>query len=103
MKKVLFAVLFAAACGGTQKQSANRSAALAECTYSMPDTSSEEQIQEVIDNAESGALDVCGDQLSADVRSAGFHAVLEQIDPDRANAAVLIRFAIYGGRAPNTP
>ena len=104
MKKLLFAVLFAAACGGTQKQSANRSAAIAECTYSMPDTASWDEVQQAVADAEAGSLDVCGDQLSADVRASGYHAVLEQIDADRADAAYLLRFKIYSGRIqPSMP
>ena len=106
MKKLLFAVLFAAACGGTQKQSANRSAAIAECTYSMPDTASWDEVQQAVADAEDGSLDVCGDQLSAEARASesGYHAVLEQIDADRADAAYLLRFKIYSGRIqPSMP
>jgi len=105
MKKIVFAVLFAAACGGTYKQSASRSASdeLTECIYSVPDTASAEEVQQVIDDAESGALDVCGDRLSAGVKAAGVHAALIQIDPDERMHALLLKFAIYANVRPSTP
>ena len=106
MKKLLFAVLFAAACGGSYKQSAaNESSDLvAECTYSLPDTASQDQVQQVVADAESGALDVCGDQVPASLRSAGLHASLESIDPDAVDHAILIRFQMWKGHEPlSTP
>ena len=105
MKKILFAVLFAAACGGTQKQSANQnpSAELTECIYSVPDTASAEEVQQVIDDAESGALDVCGDLLSASVKAAGVHAALLSIDPDERTHSLLIKFAMYANVRPSEP
>ena len=107
MKKIFFAVLFAAACGGTQKQSADASASsdlVAECTYSLPETASADEVQQVIADAESGALDVCGDQVSASLKSAGLHATLESIDPDEADHRILVRFQMWKGREPlSTP
>lgn len=106
MKKILFAVLLgAAACGGTYKQSANAAAsdAIAECTYALPDTASPDEVQQVVADAESGALDVCGDQLSASAK-AGSHALLERIDPDAVDHKILIRFEMWRGPVPmNTP
>lgn len=106
MKKILFAVLLgAAACGGTYKQSANAAASdvIAECTYSMPDTASADEIQQATADAESGALDVCGDQLS-DAAKTSSHAVLASIDPDAVDHRILLRFQMWKGPRPlDTP
>jgi hypothetical protein len=105
MKKLLFAVLFGAACGGTYKQSANAAASevVAECTYAMSDDSSAEDIQKAVADAESGDLDPCAGQLSDDAK-VGLHAVLDSIDPDTVDHLILIRFQMWKGRIPlNTP
>ena len=97
MKKLFVSLLLAAAaCGGpSQKEDPAVNVELAECTYTLPEGSSEADVQPTLEAINDGSIDPCDGSLSSTMQRVSV-ARLIRVDFDQEHGTFRMVLGIYG-------